>query len=106
MDKERKLKCDCGEFLQEKKAKFERFETSALVCPNCGFLTLTEEQAKDYARLKRLHEIVDSEKKIIKIGNSMGITLPDKLQDFGVKVGKKVRIEAIDSNSFKVEIDA
>lgn len=105
MDKKRKIKCDCGGTLDEKQVKFEGFITEALSCNKCDFVTLTRAQAENYAKLKRLHEIVDSKKKIIKIGNSMGITLPDKLKDFGVKVGNKVRLEAINSNSFIIEID-
>ena len=36
----------------------------------------------------------------------MGLTLPDRLKDFGPEVGKKVIIEALDSKSFKVELIA
>ena len=102
MAKERKIKCDCREFLIVKKTKFDHFETEAMVCPKCHFTTLTKEQAEKYAKLKQLHQIIDAERKIIKVGNSMGLTLPDRLQDFGAKIGKKVRIEALGPNSFKV----
>jgi len=104
MAKERKIKCDCGEFLIGKNVKFGNFETEAMACPNCNFITLTKEQAEKYAKLKQLHQIVDAERKIIKIGNSMGLTLPDRLQDFGAKIGKKVKIEALGPKSFKVEL--
>ena len=104
MAKERKIKCDCGEVLIEKKIKFENFETEAMVCPKCNFATLTREQAERYAKLKQLHQIIDAERKIIKIGNSMGFILPDKLQDFGAKVGKRIKTEAISPESFKVEL--
>ena len=104
MAKERKIKCDCGEILIEKKIKFDNFETEAMVCPKCNFLTLTKEQAERYAKLKQLHQIIDAERRIIRIGNSMGLTLPDRLQDFGAKVGKKVKIEALSPKSFKIEL--
>jgi len=104
MAKERKIKCDCGKVLIKKKTKFDDFETEAMVCPNCNFTTLTREQAEKYAKLKQLHQIIDAERKIIKIGNSMGLTLPDRLQDFGAKIGKKVKTEALSPNSFKVEL--
>ena len=104
MAKERKIKCDCGEFLAEKNTKFDHFEAEAMVCPNCGFTTLTKEQAEKYAKIKQLHQIIDAERKIIKIGNSMGFTLPDRLQDFGAKVGKRVKTEALSEKSFKVEL--
>ena len=104
MAKERKIKCDCGKFLIEKKIKFDDFETEAMVCPKCNFVTLTKEQAEKYAKLKQLHQIIDAERKIIKIGNSMGLTLPEGLHNFGIKIGKKVKTEAISSKSFKVEL--
>jgi|SRR3989344_6366264 len=105
MAKERKIKCDCGGFLIENKTKFGDIETEAMVCNKCNFTTLTKEQAEKYVKLKQLHQIIDSERKIIKIGNSMGFILPDRLQDFGAKVGKKVRTEALTPYSFKVELN-
>ena len=104
MAKERKIKCDCGALLEARQARFEGFDAEAMVCPKCGFTTLTKEQAQQYARLRQLHQIIDAERKIIRIGNSMGFTLPDGLKELGVKVGKKVRTEALGSNSFKVEL--
>ncbi len=102
MEQQRKIKCDCGHILVEQKALFDHFEVEAMVCPHCNFITLTKEQAKKYADLQRLHDVICSERKIIRIGNSMGLILPDKLQEFGIKIGKKIRTEAIDEKSFKV----
>jgi len=104
MDKKRKIKCDCGEYLLEKTTMFDSFEAEAMVCPKCGFTTLTKEQAERFVRLKELHQIIDAERKIIKIGNSMGFTLPNRLQDFGAKVGKKIKTKALTSSSFEVQL--
>lgn len=104
MAKERTLRCDCGTLMEARQTRFEGFETEAIVCPKCGFTTLTKKQAEGYARLRQLHQIIDSERKIIRIGNSMGFTLPDSLRDFGIKVGKRVRTEALSADSFKVEL--
>src|SRR3989338_7106742 len=104
MAKERKIKCDCGGFLVKKKTKFDNFHTEAMVCPKCNFTTLTKEQAERYVKLSQLHQIIDAERKIIKIGNSMGFTLPDKLKDFGAKIGKKVKTKALSEKSFEVEL--
>tara|TARA_Y100000310_G_scaffold292849_1_gene321953 strand:- start:882 stop:1202 length:321 start_codon:yes stop_codon:yes gene_type:complete len=100
----RKIKCDCGEYLKEKITVFDNIKTKAMVCPKCGFATLTKEQAKEFVELKHLHRVIDAERKIIKIGNSMGFTLPDTLKEFGARVGKKLRIEALSHKSFKVEL--
>lgn len=105
MANKRKIICDCGGFLEEKISAFDGVKTEAMVCSKCGFVTLTKEQAKKYMKLKQLHQIIDAERKIIKIGNSMGITLPDQLQEFGAAVGKKIKTEALTSNSFKVELE-
>ena len=102
MEQQRKIKCDCGKILVEKKVAFEHLETEAMVCPHCNFTTLTKEQAKKYADLLRLHDVISSERKIVRIGNSMGLILPERLQEFGIKIGKKIRTEAIDDKSFKV----
>ena len=104
MAEKRKIRCDCGSILSEKRIKFDDFETEVMICPKCHFVTLTKEQAEKYAKLKQLHQIIDSERKIIKIGNSMGFTLPDRLQEFGAKVGKRVKTEALSEKSFKVEL--
>jgi hypothetical protein len=100
----RKIRCDCGTLMEKKEQEFDGFKTEALVCPKCGFQTFTREQAERYVKLRQLHKIIDAERKIIKIGNSMGITLPDSLKDLGVKVGNKVKTEAIGECSFKVEL--
>ncbi len=104
MEKERKIKCHCKKaVLEEKVTDFDSFKAKALVCPSCKFTTLTQSQAKEYIKLKNLHEAVDKESKVIKIGNSMGIILSEKLKNFGVKLGKKVKISAINSNAIKIE---
>lgn len=99
MEKERKIKCDCGGTFSEKEIGFDGIRTKALVCSKCRRKTFTKGQALEYARLKEVHSMIDGERKIIRIGNSIGMTLPEKL---GLKPGKKVKTEIIDSKSFKV----
>jgi len=104
MAKQRKIRCDCGGILVAKSTNLGHIETDAMICEQCHFTTLTKEQAEKYVKLKQLHDIIDSERKIIKIGNSMGLTFPDKMKEFGLAIGKKVRTEALSSKAFKVEI--
>ena len=99
MEERRKIRCDCGRFFEEKDVEVNGITTKAMVCPGCKHVTFLKDQALEYARLREIHSMVDAERKIIKIGNSIGITLPEKL---GLKPGKKVRVEAIDRKSFKV----
>ncbi len=105
MDKQRKIKCDCGNVLVKGTATFGHIVTEAMVCEKCHFTTLTKEQAQKYVNLKKLHDIIDAERRIIKIGNSFGITFPDKMKEFGLKVGAKVKTEALSENAFKIEIE-
>ena len=102
MAQTRKITCDCGEILEEKEIEIDHILTYAMLCPKCGFTTLTKEQAKEFRKRIEFHKAIDQEKRVIQIGNSMGITFPEKLTDFGVRIGKKVKVEAIDSRSFKV----
>jgi len=102
MAQARKIKCDCGEILQEKEIEVDHILTYAMVCSKCAFMTLTKDQAKEFRKRIEFHKAIDQEKQVIRIGNSMGITLPETLTAFGVSVGKKVKVEAIDARSFKV----
>lgn len=102
MVQKRKIECDCGGTFEEKEIKFKGIITRAEVCNKCSHTMFSPEQARDFIRLKELQEIVNSKRKIIKIGNSMGITLPEKLSDLGLKVGSKVKIKATGSRSFEL----
>ena len=57
------IQCDCGALLEPKQARFEGFETEAMVCPRCGFttITITKEQAQQYVKLKQMHSVVGAE---------------------------------------------
>jgi len=99
-----KLTCDCENNLTEKQASIRGILTKAMVCPKDNFTTLTKDQAKEFRKRLEIHHVIDQERQVIKVGNSMGITLPEKLKNFGITVGKKVKIEAIDEHSFKVEL--
>lgn len=104
MEKQRKIRCDCGAILQKKEIDIDKVITEAMVCPKCHFTTLTKDQAKAYAKRKDLQDTMRSERKIIRIGNSMGITLPDAFHKLGAKVGMKVSMEAIDDKSIKIQV--
>ncbi len=48
MDKQRKIRCDCGNVLAQGTAAFGHIVTEAMVCGKCNFTTLTKEQAQKY----------------------------------------------------------
>ncbi|MFH1848856.1 MAG: hypothetical protein ABH879_01585 [archaeon] len=104
MVKKGKIICDCGKVLEEKLTQVEGIGCNAMVCPHCGFLTLTKEQVTEYLKLKEMHEIIDSSRKVVRIGNSLGLILSEKLKRLGIRQGKIVKTEAMTANSFKVTI--
>ena len=57
----------------------ESMAVTGMVCPDCGHITFTLEQAKNIAKLKELHRLMDTKRQVIRIGNSKGITLPEGL---------------------------
>ena len=98
----RKMKCDCGGTLGEQLAEIEQVLTHAMVCLCCGWTTLTREQAHEFRKRLDFHHVIDRERKIIRIGNSLGLTLPEALRNLGIAPGTRVKLEAIDAKSFKV----
>ena len=101
MENKRKMKCSCGGEFGEDNLVMEGVVASALVCSSCGRITFTKEQAIAFAEKKEKHALVDCDRRVILIGNSLGITLPERL---GLKVGRKVRLEALDRKSFRVVV--
>ena len=99
MAKKRKIRCDCGTYFEERKHVFEGIDGKAMVCPKCGFHTFTREHAEEFVKALKMKEITKKNRKIIKIGNSKGITIP---KSFNIKIGQKAKIEILTSNSFKV----
>ncbi len=102
MEKERTIVCDCGETLVSAQKEFDGLICKAMVCPGCEFTTLTKEQAEWLLRLKKLKSILSKERKVIKIGNSIGLTLPDKIKEMGVYIGQKVKINPVSNHSLSL----
>ena len=91
------MKCNCGGKFSEENIVMEGLVTLALVCSSCGRLTFTKEQAISFAEKKENYAVID--RRVIRIGNSKGITLPENL---GLKVGKKVKLECLDKHNCRL----
>ncbi len=91
----RNFKCGCGGQIEESKTMFEGFLVDALVCNKCSEVSFSPESAKELLRLREEAEKIDSERKIVKIGNSIGITLPHKAEEIGFKEGILVDVHLI-----------
>ena len=68
----RRFKCNCGGKIEESKTMLEGFLVNALVCNECCEITLTPESAKELLKLRDDSERINSIRKIVKIGNSIG----------------------------------
>ncbi len=101
MAKERKIRCDCGAYFEEKETSVENMAVIGMVCPDCAQVTFTLEQAKNIAKLKEMHRLMDTKRQIIQIGNSKGITLPEGLN---LKVGDSVFTKAVSTDSFIIKL--
>jgi len=55
------LKCDCGGTFTEQLHDFEGIQSPALVCQNCGYVTLTLNQAEVLMKLKELQTLLPTE---------------------------------------------
>ena len=104
LDEKGPLKCDCGGIFIKRPHDFEGITSEALVCDTCGHVTLTLSQAEHLMKLKEMHTLLAGERKLIKIGNSIGLTLPPKLAEYGFKVGDKVKITPKDEHRFEVSV--
>ena len=98
MDKKRKtmkFRCDCGGVFKERVTKIDGLQTDAMVCSKCGFVTLTKDQAK---RLMKLRQMMDAlgKRKVVRIGNTCGVTFPPIL----VHPGQPVEIRPISPNKY------
>jgi len=100
--REMRLRCDCGKYFQNKEVEIKGIVTSAEVCSGCGYITFTREQAEAFFKAKELQEMIKGKRKIIRIGDSIGITLPEKMKSFGLKAGKELKARATGPRSFEL----
>ncbi len=98
----KKIRCPCGGVFEEKKVKTEGFLVDGLKCNMCGEITFSLQQFKKVFRFRQLAKEIDSTKKIVQIGNSIGLILPKGIEKLGLKVGDKVKLKL--ENKKKMEL--
>jgi hypothetical protein len=62
------------------------------------------QQLKEYNKLRDLRRTVPEKRKIVRIGNSLGITLPPALKHYGLEVGRDVEISVIDLRNLHIKL--
>lgn len=98
--KSKVLRCECGGKFEEKLHSVDELETEAMVCPRCGHVTFTVEQAKRYSNLRHLQSLFAKERKVVKMGNSVGVTLPEGF----AHRGQRVRMVPKDEHTIELRI--
>ncbi|HLD56872.1 MAG TPA: AbrB/MazE/SpoVT family DNA-binding domain-containing protein [archaeon] len=88
-------KCSCGGTIERGKTFLEGFLLEANICDKCGDFGLPIESAKELLRLREEAEKINSIRKVVKIGNSIGITLPPEAEEMGFKEGTSVDVHLI-----------
>lgn len=89
------LICRCGGTINVQKAFIEGFLINANVCEKCGDTGLPLDTAKELLRLREEARKIKTTRKILRIGNSIGVTLPQEAEGIGFKEGQKVEIELL-----------
>jgi len=90
-----KLLCRCRGTIERKETFVEGFLLTADVCSKCGELGLPLESAKELLWLRDAAKNIDSRRKIVRIGNSIGITLPHYSEKVGFREGELADIRLI-----------
>lgn len=86
MEKKKGLKCECGGLFEAKIKAIDKIPTEVMTCVKCGRLSFTLEQAKYHTRMKLLQARFAKERKVVRLGNSVGVTLPEGFAHIGQKV--------------------
>jgi hypothetical protein len=103
--KRKTMKCGCGGKFEEKTQEIKGIKCSVMACGSCQEIIFTLEQSKAYHKLRQIQDELSKEtKKISKVGNSMGITLPIKLKELGFDIGKSLDMRILDSRHIIIEL--
>ena len=97
----RGMRCDCGGRFEDRLSDFDGLKSPAMVCVKCGEVTLTKVQARRLMRIKELSMACRAKRKVVRIGNSIGITLPEEL----AKIGQHVHMQPVDEKTIAMTFD-
>ena len=109
-------KCVCGAKVRKIKTDMELFDgdvilknVDALYCPECKEELMTTEQlsqAKDkYETLLPGFQAFSTNRKIIKVGNSLAVPLPKEIADFmHFSKGKEMRVTVKNRNRLVMDV--
>lgn len=100
-----KKKCiECSGLMELTLIEEKGIPCNAFKCKDCGHSVVTIEQMREYNHLKDLSQAIPEKRKIIKIGNSLGFTLPISLKKYGFNVGKEIEIKLLDAHNLSIKL--
>ena len=100
---EKKMKgfgCECGGTFKVKETVVNEVATEAMVCDGCSYTTLTMDQAKYVTHIGLLQARLSKTRKVVRIGNSIGVTLPDEF----AKAGQFVKMVAKGDRTLEITV--
>jgi len=92
----------CGAVFREKTIERGGVRGKAMVCSGCGRVTFSEAQSHRFLKARLFNARFQVARKIIRIGNSIGVTLPEGL----AKLGQKVHFVQQDARRLELRIGA
>ncbi len=99
----KKMKCgECGAEMEEKVEKRLGEEVTTYACPKCGKALISLDDAIKIQ--KRFIKEIEEERKVVKIGNSLGITFPPELKEV-FRQGEKVKLR-FDPETMELSVKA
>lgn len=70
-------------------------------CEVCGHEVLTLQQMKEHERRRDLVRAFAKPRKVVRVGNSVGLTLPKEL----FHVGQELVVQVLDGHSLRIELE-
>lgn len=101
---EKKRCIECDGVMKLTILKEEGISCQGYKCTKCGHTIVTLDQMRLYNKIRDFEKAVPQKRRIVKIGNSLGFTLPYVLKEYGLEVGKEIEIKIVDSKNLYLRI--
>lgn len=103
--KGKNLICECGGRYSEQSRDLQGITCPVMVCGQCDEIMFSMEQSRLYHKLRSIQDELSREhRKISRVGNSMGITLPVKLKELGFEIGRNFNFRILDDHRVMIEL--
>lgn len=98
------VKCECGEWTENRIFHIDGFDVRGSECPKCGEAYLNGEDSQKLSEFRKVKNAV-LDGKISKSGNSYVVRLPiDLVRAFGLEKGETVRLSVKNSHEIIMSV--